>query len=67
MDEKERILIIDDDAPTCRSLALILGKKGYETTGKRHRLPRRRFSVRDGGLSMRWSSESNRWLRLQRV
>jgi len=31
MGEKERILIIDDDAPTCRSLALILGKKGYET------------------------------------
>jgi len=31
MDEKESILIVDDDKSTCRSLALILGKKGYET------------------------------------
>ncbi len=31
MDEKESILIVDDDESTCRTLALILGKKGYET------------------------------------
>ena len=31
MDEKESILIVDDDKSTCRSLALILDKKGYET------------------------------------
>jgi len=30
MDEKESILIVDDDESTRRSLALILGKKGYE-------------------------------------
>ena len=31
MEDKERILIVDDDEGDCRSLALILGKKGYET------------------------------------
>jgi DNA-binding NtrC family response regulator len=31
MNEKESILIVDDDASTCRSLSLILNKKGYET------------------------------------
>ena len=31
MDEKERILIVDDDKSTRRSLSLIFGKKGYET------------------------------------
>ena len=31
MDEKESILLVDDDESTRRSLALILGKKGYET------------------------------------
>ena len=31
MDVKERILIVDDDDGTCRSLSLILRKKGYET------------------------------------
>ena len=31
MDEKKSILIVDDDESTCRSLSLILGKKGYET------------------------------------
>ncbi|MFQ5997222.1 MAG: response regulator [Dehalococcoidales bacterium] len=31
MDEKESILIIDDDENTCRSLSLILNEKGYET------------------------------------
>ena len=31
MDEKESILIIDDDESTCRSLTLIFNKKGYET------------------------------------
>jgi len=30
MDKKESILIVDDDESTCRSLALIFGKKGYE-------------------------------------
>jgi signal transduction histidine kinase len=30
MDEKERILIIDDDEGICRSLRLIFRKKGYE-------------------------------------
>lgn len=31
MDEKESILIIDDDESTSRILALVFGKKGYET------------------------------------
>ena len=31
MDKKESILIVDDDESTCKSLSLILGKKGYET------------------------------------
>jgi len=31
MNQKESILIIDDDESICRRLALILGKKGYET------------------------------------
>ena len=31
MNEKESILIVDDDESTCRTLALILRKKGYET------------------------------------
>jgi len=31
MDKKESILIIDDDESTCKSLSLILGKKGYKT------------------------------------
>jgi len=31
MDKKESILIVDDDESTCRSLSLILNKKGYET------------------------------------
>lgn len=31
MNQKESILIVDDDESTCRSLALIFGKKGYET------------------------------------
>ena len=31
MDEKEHILIVDDDKSTRRSLSLIFGKKGYET------------------------------------
>jgi len=31
MDEKESILIIDDDESTCRMLSLTLGKRGYET------------------------------------
>ena len=31
MGEKERILIVDDDKSTRRSLSLIFGKKGYET------------------------------------
>ena len=30
-DEKERILIVDDDEGTCRSLSLIFDKKGYDT------------------------------------
>ena len=38
MDEKESILIVDDDEVTRRSLSLILDRKGYETgtaaTGK---------------------------------
>src|SRR4030042_1937081 len=38
MEQKESILIIDDDESTCKSLSLILGKKGYDTgmagTGK---------------------------------
>jgi diguanylate cyclase (GGDEF)-like protein/PAS domain S-box-containing protein len=29
--DKERILIVDDDEGTCKSLSLILGRKGYET------------------------------------
>ncbi|MFQ6121475.1 MAG: HD domain-containing phosphohydrolase [Dehalococcoidales bacterium] len=31
MDKKESILIVDDDESICRSLSLILGKRGYET------------------------------------
>ena len=31
MDEKESILIVDDDESTRRSLTLVFGKKGYET------------------------------------
>ncbi|MGD2206537.1 MAG: response regulator [Anaerolineae bacterium] len=31
MDDKPRILIVDDDESTRRTLALILGKQGYET------------------------------------
>ena len=31
MGEKESILIVDDNGSTCRSLSLILDKKGYET------------------------------------
>lgn len=31
MNQKESILIIDDDESTCRSLRLIFAKKGYET------------------------------------
>jgi two-component system response regulator PilR (NtrC family) len=31
MHSKERLLIVDDDEGTRRSLSLILGKKGYET------------------------------------
>ncbi|GAF82308.1 unnamed protein product, partial [marine sediment metagenome] len=31
MNQKESILIVDDDESTCRSLRLIFGKKGYET------------------------------------
>ncbi|MGA9349291.1 MAG: diguanylate cyclase [Anaerolineae bacterium] len=31
MDEKERILIVDDNESMCRSLRLVLEKKGYET------------------------------------
>ena len=31
MEEKESILIVDDDESTCRSLTLVFGKKGYET------------------------------------
>jgi DNA-binding LytR/AlgR family response regulator len=38
MKDKTRILIIDDDVMTCKSLSLIFQKKGYETesatTGK---------------------------------
>ena len=38
MKEKTRILIVDDDVMTCKSLSLIFKKKGYETesatTGK---------------------------------
>lgn len=38
MEQKESILIIDDDESTCKNLSLILGKKGYDTgmagTGK---------------------------------
>ncbi|MCK4964622.1 MAG: response regulator, partial [Dehalococcoidia bacterium] len=30
-DKKARILIVDDDESSCRSLSLILGKDGYET------------------------------------
>ena len=30
MDENPRILVVDDDESTCRSLRLIFGKKGYE-------------------------------------
>lgn len=35
MDEKESILIVDDDESTCRSLSLILSKKGYDTEAVR--------------------------------
>ena len=31
MNEKESILIVDDDENACRSLRLIFEKKGYET------------------------------------
>jgi DNA-binding NtrC family response regulator len=31
MEQKESILIIDDDESTCKSLSLILNKKGYDT------------------------------------
>ena len=31
MDEKESILIVDDNESTCKSLTLVFGKKGYET------------------------------------
>ena len=31
MDEKKSILIVDDDENTCKSLALVFGKKDYET------------------------------------
>jgi len=31
MNQKESILIVDDDESACRSLQLIFGKKGYET------------------------------------
>jgi len=31
MDKKESILIVDDDESTCKSLSLILNKKGYKT------------------------------------
>ena len=31
MADKDSILIVDDDESTWRTLALILGKKGYET------------------------------------
>lgn len=31
MKEKASILIVDDDEKTCKTLALLLGKKGYET------------------------------------
>ena len=31
MDDKETILIVDDDESTCRSLSLLFGRKGYET------------------------------------
>ncbi|MDY6964847.1 MAG: DUF835 domain-containing protein [Halobacteriota archaeon] len=31
METKERILIVDDDKSTCKSLELVFGKKGYET------------------------------------
>jgi len=31
LDEKESILIVDDDESTCRSLTLVFGKKGYAT------------------------------------
>lgn len=38
MEQKESILIIDDDESTCKNLSLILNKKGYDTgmagTGK---------------------------------
>ena len=30
MEEKERILIVDDDESTCKTLSRIFGKKGYE-------------------------------------
>ena len=31
MNEKESLLIVDDDESTCRSLSHIFGKKDYET------------------------------------
>ena len=51
MDEKESILIVDDDESTCRTLALIFGKKSYETesigTGREaiEKVQRRFFNV----------------------
>jgi CheY-like chemotaxis protein len=30
MDEKESILVVDDDLSTCKTLSLIFGRKGYE-------------------------------------
>ncbi len=31
MDRKDSVLIVDDDESTCKSLSIILNKKGYET------------------------------------
>jgi DNA-binding response OmpR family regulator len=51
MDDKERILIVDDDKDICRSLMLIFETKGYETetakTGREaiERAQRRSFNV----------------------
>ena len=48
---KECILIVDDDENVCKSLALIFGKKGYETktafTGREAlKLAKRKFFTR---------------------